>query len=125
MKLEWSVAALADLDRFAEFLRQTHPQLADHVAAAIVARAELLIDHPKLGRPLAHHPEYRQIVLRVLNADYVFQYRLEAKRLVVLRVSIVARRDRRPTLHYELLYLRVMRKQVATICLSALVAGCV
>ena len=33
MNLEWSDQALADLDRFAEFLHQEHPSLAPVVAA--------------------------------------------------------------------------------------------
>jgi plasmid stabilization system protein ParE len=86
MKLEWSVRALADLDRFADFLQHLHPHLARHVAEAIIARAEILIAHPKLGRPLAGRDEYRQVVLRVLNADYAFQYRFDGRRLIILRV---------------------------------------
>ncbi len=86
MKLEWSADAIADLDRFTEFLRENHPQFSDRVADAIIARAELLIDHPRLGRPLAGRGEYRQIVLRVLNTDYVFHYRFDGLRLVMLRV---------------------------------------
>lgn len=30
--------------------------------------------------------EFRQIVLQVLNAPYVFQYRYDGERLVVLRI---------------------------------------
>ncbi len=86
MRLEWSVEALTDLDRFAEFLKERHPQLADRVAEAIIARTELLTNHPQLGHPLAGRTEYRQVVLRVLNADYVFQYRFDGNRLVMLRV---------------------------------------
>jgi hypothetical protein len=33
MKLEWSAMAVADLDRFAVFLQDWHPQLAKMVAA--------------------------------------------------------------------------------------------
>jgi toxin ParE1/3/4 len=38
MNLEWSDAALADLDRFASFLREQHPSLAGIVAEEIIKR---------------------------------------------------------------------------------------
>jgi hypothetical protein len=38
MKLEWSAAALADLDRFALFLEQHYPSLARIVADEIIDR---------------------------------------------------------------------------------------
>jgi toxin ParE1/3/4 len=86
MKLEWSDQALADLDRFAEFLHQEHPSLASRVATEIISKAQVLAEHPQLGRPLAGRQEYRQIVLQVLGAAYVFQYRFDGQRLVMLRV---------------------------------------
>jgi plasmid stabilization system protein ParE len=42
--------------------------------------------HPQLGRPISGRQEYRQIVLQVIGAAYVFQYRFDGKRLVMLRV---------------------------------------
>jgi toxin ParE1/3/4 len=84
--LEWSAAALADLDRFAAFLHERHPQLARIVAAEIRQRAQLLADHPRLGRPLAGRPQFRELVLDVLNARYVFRYGYDGERLVMLRV---------------------------------------
>jgi plasmid stabilization system protein ParE len=86
VKLEWSADALADLDRFARFLRRRHPHLAPIVAEAIMDAAQVLEDHPKLGRPVAGREEYRQMVMQVLNAAYVFQYRYDGMRLVMLRV---------------------------------------
>ena len=86
MKLEWSVDALADLDRFERFLQRQHPHLAPIVAEAIIDAAHVLEEHPKLGRPIAGRDEYRQMVLQVLNATYIFQYRYDAARLVMLRV---------------------------------------
>ena len=86
MKLEWSNAALADLDRFVEFLNRDHPSLAAIVAREIIEKTQVLSEHPGLGRPIAGRPEYRQIVLEVLGAAYVFQYRFDGTRLVMLRV---------------------------------------
>jgi hypothetical protein len=43
MKLEWSAIALADLDRFAAFLHERHPRLAQVIAAAIKEKARLPI----------------------------------------------------------------------------------
>jgi plasmid stabilization system protein ParE len=75
MNLEWSDEALADLDRFVKFLNRERPSLAAVVAREIVDKVQVLSAHPELGRPLADRKEYRQIVLQVLGAAYVFQYR--------------------------------------------------
>ena len=84
--IEWSPGALADLERFAAFLHEHHPQLAGIVAQAIIDKAQMLSAFPRLGRAIAGREEYRQLVLQVLNAPYVFQYRFDGSRLVVLRV---------------------------------------
>lgn len=62
MKLEWLAEALADLDRFALFLHEHHPNLAAIAAAEIMEKARLLSERPLLGRPVAGREEYRQIV---------------------------------------------------------------
>jgi plasmid stabilization system protein ParE len=84
--IEWTQGALADLGRFAEFLRQQHPDLAHAVAREIITKADVLAAFPRLGRPIAGRAEYRQLVLQVLNAPYVFQYRFDGERLVMLRI---------------------------------------
>ena len=84
--LEWSDDALADLGRFAAFLHDQSPELAAIVAQEIIAKAQILSRHPKLGRPVSSREEYRQLVLEVLGAAYVFQYRYDGNRLVMLRV---------------------------------------
>lgn len=86
MKVEWSADALADLDRFAAFLHRHHPALAKVVASEIAVKVKLLEERPFLGAPIARREEYRQVVLRVLNAAYVFQYRIGRDRIVLLRV---------------------------------------
>jgi plasmid stabilization system protein ParE len=60
--------------------------LAERVARELVFKAQMLSKLPHSGRALAGRQEYRQVVLRVLNARYVFQYRYAADRLVILRI---------------------------------------
>jgi plasmid stabilization system protein ParE len=50
MKLEWLATALADLDRFANFLHDRHPHLAKIVAAEIRTKAAILSDYSLIGR---------------------------------------------------------------------------
>lgn len=84
MRSAWQ--ALAELDRFAEFLQETYPNRAPPVGEAIIAKSAILPDHPLLGRPFPGRPEYRQVVLKVLKAAYSFQDRVEGDRIVMLRV---------------------------------------
>lgn len=86
VELEWSLDALADLDRFARFLHEQFPEFAARVADEIVVRADILRRHPKLGRPIAGREEYREIMLHVLGGVYVFQYRYDGNGILMLRV---------------------------------------
>lgn len=49
-------------------------------------KARLLSEHPQIGRSIEGRPEYRELVLEVLNAQYVFRYVFDGERLVMLRV---------------------------------------
>jgi plasmid stabilization system protein ParE len=86
VKLEWSAMALANLDRFATFLHDRDPRLGRIVAREIVQKAQILQDHPELGRSIQGSKEYREVVLQVLNASYIFQYACDGERIVMLRV---------------------------------------
>jgi hypothetical protein len=51
VKLEWSADALADLDRFARFLRRHHPHLAPIVAEEIIDAARVFVELGALTWP--------------------------------------------------------------------------
>src|SRR5436190_17003342 len=86
VEIEWSLGALADLDRFAVFLHERFPDLAARVASELVMRAEVLRRHPKLGRAIAGREEYREILLQVLGGTYALQYRYDGRSILMLRV---------------------------------------
>ena len=86
IRLEWSATALADLDRFVIFLRDRYPHLAQIIAAEIKDKARLLEEHPLLGRVIEGRPQFRELVLEVAKARYVFWYAFHGERLVMLRV---------------------------------------
>ncbi|MGE0752269.1 MAG: type II toxin-antitoxin system RelE/ParE family toxin [Variibacter sp.] len=92
-QLEWSAVALADLDRFARFLMQQDPRLAALIAEELIRGAEVLESHPRMGRAIAGHENYREAILKVMNGRYIFQYRVEETRTVMLRV-LYGREDR-------------------------------
>jgi hypothetical protein len=56
------------------FLQQHHPALAGIVAREILAKAQMLERHPELGFPIGQRGRYRQVVLEVLRAKYIFRY---------------------------------------------------
>jgi len=85
VRLEWSLDALADLNRFATFLHEQSPDLAARVASELITRADVLRRHPKLRRPIATREEYREIVLKVLGGTYVLQYRYDGSTILMLR----------------------------------------
>lgn len=87
VEIEWSLDALADLDRFAAFLHGQFPELAGRVAGELIARADVLSRHPKLGRPIKHREEYREIVFQVLGGTYALQYRYDGSSVLMLRLS--------------------------------------
>ncbi len=95
--VEWSLDALAGLNRFAAFLHDQFPELAAGVSAELLARPEVLRRHPQLGRPLGHRHEYREIVLTVLGGTYALQYCYDGSSVLMLRSSTAASVGRRRT----------------------------
>lgn len=60
--------------------------MAKVVGHDLIEKTRVLGENPRFGHPIAGYEHYRQIVLRVLNATYVLQYRIEDDRIVILRV---------------------------------------
>lgn len=86
IEIEWSLDALADLDRFAAFLHDRFPDIAADGGREPIERADILRRHPNLGRSIAGREEYRDILLEVLGGTYALQYRYDGSTILMLRV---------------------------------------
>ena len=68
-------SALEDLDRLAEFLRESDPAAATDTARLILDSIRVLATHPLIGRPAG--PNRRELVIYRGRTGYLTQYRYE------------------------------------------------
>ena len=65
-------AALEDLERLVEFLRESDPLSASHTAPLIFQGLKVLADHPLIGRPI--DADRRELVIYRGRSGYLAQY---------------------------------------------------
>ncbi len=85
MKLLYSAAAIADLDRLRVFIAEHDPAAALRIVDALIARIERLADFPDMGRRVADAPDALAIRDFVFG-PYVVRYTLTAHALMILRL---------------------------------------
>jgi plasmid stabilization system protein ParE len=84
MRLRWSPAALADLERFYLFLSPVNQNAAKRSIAAIRAGARKTLEHPRLGERVE---EATGREVRKLFIDrYELRYEVPADEIRVLRI---------------------------------------
>lgn len=65
------------LERCRRFLREKNPTAARRAADVISQSLARLEAAPEIGRPLAEHPELRELVIGFGESGYVALYRFE------------------------------------------------
>jgi plasmid stabilization system protein ParE len=90
-RIDWTDAALSDLERLYDFLAPVNPPAAARTVQALVAAPERLLDHPRLGEPLDEFGPRE--VRRLIVGRYELRYEVDAETLSILRV-FHAREDR-------------------------------
>jgi len=85
-KLIWEPGALDDLSRLREFIQTKNPKAAVKAAQCIVKSANLLLDHPHLGHPMANLPEFNEIFVPFGQHGYVLRYRIDHENIIILRI---------------------------------------
>jgi toxin ParE1/3/4 len=84
MRIVWSADAMEDLLAIRHYnIADYHPEAAIRTAETILHSANLLLDHPLLGRPL-HRPTMRKLVIK--NSVYSILYQVKENEILVLEV---------------------------------------
>lgn len=90
-RVVYSRAALEDLERLADFLRDTDPDTAVTTVDLIVDAVSLLHDHPLIGRPLDSGE--RELMISRGRSGYTALYSFEEEHDAVLILSIRHQRE--------------------------------
>lgn len=88
MKLEWTRAALADLQQILDFIAEDNPHAARALAAGFRQTAEHLTLHPFIGRR-GDLDGTRELML---NRNYLLTYRVGSKAVEILQIWHVAQK---------------------------------
>ena len=84
MWLRWTARAVSDLTRLHDFLSPVNPQAAARAVQALVAAAEHLPQHPRIGRRLE---QFRgREVRRTLVGEYELRYEIRDEAIIILRL---------------------------------------
>lgn len=82
--LRWSPESLGDLDRLYAFLEPVNPSVAATAVQELVAAAEVLREHPRMGERLSrYHPRE---VRRLIVSRYELRYEVTGDNIFILRL---------------------------------------
>ena len=81
----WSPAALADVQRVYRFLAEKNLLAAKEAVKAIRQSANILAQHPEVGRPIAEmEPEYREWPIPFGSSGYLALYRFDGQTALIV-----------------------------------------
>jgi len=83
----WTPAALGDVERLHDFLKDRNPLAARRAVRAIREGLNLLADQPQVGRPVENmEPEFREWLISFGDSGYVALYHFDGENAVILAV---------------------------------------
>lgn len=88
MKLEWTRAALVDLQQILDFIAHDNPQAARALAAGFRQTAEHLTAHPFIGR----RGDLEGTRELMLHRSYLLTYRVGSEAVEILQIWHVAQK---------------------------------
>ena len=81
LRIEWTPEAADNLDAIVTYVELFHAPAAERLAMRLIALADSLATYPNRGRAVGEGRREMVIV-----PPYVMRYRVEAERVVILRV---------------------------------------
>jgi plasmid stabilization system protein ParE len=85
LTLQWSPAAVADVQRIRAFIEPHNAPAARHAAASLKQAANTLLRHPGIGKRVDGR-EDRELLVPFGQRGYVIRYRLAGDAIVILRI---------------------------------------
>lgn len=83
----WTPAALGDVERLHDFLKDRNPLAARRAVRAIREGLNLLADQPQVGRPVENmEPEFREWLISFGDSGYIALYRFDGEDAVILAI---------------------------------------
>jgi addiction module RelE/StbE family toxin len=89
MRIKWLHIALSDLEDAAQFISEPNPDAARKLVDRIWQSAQILADHPDIGRP-GRIPGTRELIIS--GTHYILPYRVVKDVVQILRVLHCARK---------------------------------
>jgi toxin ParE1/3/4 len=83
MRIRWTPAAAADLERISEYLKNRHPHYRQPTMRKLYQALRSLTDSPQRGRP-GREEGTRELLFPSL--PYIAVYRVKEERIEVLRI---------------------------------------
>lgn len=83
----WTPAALGDVERLHDFLKDKNPLAARRAVRAIREGLNLLAEQPQVGRPVENmEPEFREWLISFGDSGYIALYHFDGEDAVILAV---------------------------------------
>ncbi len=89
VEIVWSPLARARLRQIRDYVARDKPDAAERLATRIVAMAEALRSHPRLGR-VGAEPGIRELVIG--STPYIILYRVQDQRVTISTIWHAAQR---------------------------------
>jgi plasmid stabilization system protein ParE len=85
--MEWLGSAIADLQRFREFLQPFNKEAAQRAVRIIRAAVAPIAANHRIGKPVEDVPDYHDIVIPCGASGYLLRYRIHGDTIFIIALK--------------------------------------